>query len=100
LVLACPGWVNIMETISIQIPDVILESHDHNLEMVKQDVQQGFVIWEYINGRLSLKECGDLLKVGYRGFLELLWSKGIPIDSLSEQELQEQLSNLRNLLRK
>lgn len=89
-----------METISVQIPDVILESHHHNLETVKKDLQQGFVIWEYINGYLSLKECGDLLKVGYRGFIELLWSKGIPIDGLSEPELQEQVSNLRNLLRK
>ncbi|UCE05666.1 MAG: UPF0175 family protein [bacterium] len=89
-----------METISIQIPDFILESYDHDLEMVKKNFQQGFVIWEYINGRLSLKECGELLKVGYRGFIELLWSKGIPIDSLSEQELQEQISNVRNQLKK
>jgi predicted HTH domain antitoxin len=89
-----------METVSVQIPDVILESHHHNLETVKEDLQQGFVIWEYINGYLSLKECGDLLKVGYRGFIELLWSKGIPIDGLSEPELQEQVSNLRSLLRK
>jgi len=89
-----------METISIQIPDIILESYDNNLEMVRKNFQQGFVIWEYINGHLSLKESGELLKIGYRGFIELLWSKGIPIDSLSEQELQEQISNIRNLLKK
>jgi len=87
-----------METISVQIPDVILESHHHNLETIKKDLQQGFVIWEYINGHLSLEECGTLLKMGYRGFIELLWSKGIPIDSLTDQELQEPISNIRNLL--
>jgi predicted HTH domain antitoxin len=89
-----------METISVQIPDAILESHHHNLETVKKDLQQGFIIWEYLNGHLSLEECGRLLKMGYRGFIELLWNKGIPIDSLTEQELQEQISNIRKLISK
>jgi len=89
-----------METISIQIPNVILESYSHNLELLKKNFQQGFVIWEYLNGHLSLKEGGDLLKIGYRGFIELLWSKGIPLDSLNEKELQEQISNVRNLLKR
>jgi hypothetical protein len=53
---------------------------------------------EYINGHLSLKECGDLLKVGYRDLIELLWSKWIPIDGLNELELQEQVFNLRSML--
>ena len=86
-----------METISVKIPDIILESHQNNLEFVKKDLQQGFMIWEYLNGHLSLDECGNLLNIGYRGFLELLWSKGIPIDGLNEKELQQQISNIQKL---
>jgi predicted HTH domain antitoxin len=63
-------------------------------------MQRGFVIWEYLNGRLSLRECGEILHIGYRGFLELLWNKGIPIDGLNENELEQQLSALRTLLDK
>ena len=89
-----------MSTITIQIPDIILESHQQNLERVKEDVQRGLVIWEYLNGRLSLRECGRILHIGYRGFLELLWNKGIPIDGLSEDELKQQLSSIRDILDK
>jgi predicted HTH domain antitoxin len=87
-----------MSTITIPIPDVILESHQQNLEHIRKDVQIGLVIWEYLNGRLSLRECGTILKIGHRGFLELLWNKGIPIDGLSEDELEQQLSAVRNAL--
>lgn len=87
-----------MTTIVIQIPDSIIESHHHNLDAVKHEAQQGFVIWEYLNGHISLEECGKLLDIGYRGFLELLWGKGISIDALSEDELQHQISQIEHTL--
>lgn len=89
-----------MSTITIEVPDIIFESHHKDVNKVKQDVQRGFIIWEYLNGHLSLHECGTLLKIGYRGFLELLWSKGIPIDGLSETELNKQLASIRDVMNK
>lgn len=88
-----------MTTIAIQIPDVIVESYQHNLDTVKQRIQQGFIIWEYLSGHLSLEEGGKILELGYRGFIELLWNKGIPLDALSEAELQQQMQQLKNVLR-
>lgn len=38
--------------------------------------------------------------MSYRNFLELLSSKGIPIESLNKDELKEQFSALKNLLEK
>lgn len=58
----------------------------------------GLVIWEYLNGHLSIQECADILNMGYRSFLELLWNKGIPIDGLNEEELALQVSQLRKLI--
>jgi hypothetical protein len=87
-----------MAAITIEVSEKILESHQHNLDHVKADIQQGFVIWEYLTGHLSLRECGEILRLGYRGFLELLWSKGIPIDGLSEVELNNQFASLRKVL--
>ncbi|MDA3833802.1 MAG: UPF0175 family protein [Spirochaetales bacterium] len=89
-----------MQTITVEVPDVILESHRQNIEALKEGAQRGLVIWEYLNGRLTLRECGKILKTGYRGFLELLWNKGIPIDGLNEEELEQQISHLRNIVEK
>ncbi len=87
-----------MSMISIAIPDLILQTHRHNLEAIQTGLQHGLVIWEYLNGQLSLTEAGQLLGIGYRGFLELLWSKGISIDGLSQANLELQVSQLRELL--
>jgi len=87
-----------MSTITVQIPDIILDVHQQQLETVKEVVQMGLVIWEYLSGHLSIQESGDILNIGYRGFLELLWSKGIPIDGLNEEELALQMSQLRKLV--
>ncbi|MDM8551437.1 hypothetical protein QUF72_15230 [Desulfobacterales bacterium HSG2] len=56
-----------MRTITLEVPDVILESHSQDIEAVKEEVQRGIVIWEYLNGHLTLAECGEILKTGYRG---------------------------------
>ena len=87
-----------MSTITIEVPDIIVESHQQDVESLQEDVQRGLVMWEYLNGRLSLRECGQVLHIGYRGFLELLWSRGISIDGLSPTELDQQLASLRTAL--
>jgi predicted HTH domain antitoxin len=86
-----------MQTIAIEIPDVIWESHDQNISAVREEMRRGLVIWEYLNGHLTIGECGEILKTGYRGFLELLWNRGIPADALTDDELEHQLSLLRKL---
>ncbi len=87
-----------MLTVSIQIPDIVLETHHQNIETIKEDLHTGLIIWQYLNGRLSIEDCGKSLNIGYRGFLELLWNKGIPIDCLNEGELESQVSQLRKML--
>ncbi len=89
-----------MTTVSVEVSDVILKTHRQNVESIKEGLQHGLVIWEYLNGRLTLGECGEMLKTGYRGFIELLWSRGIPIDGLNEDELEQQVSHLRKTIDK
>ena len=84
--------------ITFQIPDIIFEAHQQQTESIREVLQVGLVIWVYLNGHLSIQECGDILNMGYRGFLELLWNKGIPIDGLNEEELALQVSQLRKLI--
>ncbi len=84
--------------ITFQIPDIILEAHQQQIKPIQEVLKIGLVTWEYLNGHLSIQECGDILNIGYRGFLELLWSKGIPIDGLNEDELAQQVSQLRKMI--
>ena len=39
------------------------------------------------------------LSLSYRNFLELLWSRGISIDALNEDELEEQYNDVLELLK-
>jgi predicted HTH domain antitoxin len=64
------------------------------MQEIQHEAQQGVVIWEYLNGHLSLRQCSDLLRIGYRSFLELLWSRGIPVDGLSQEEVRQQADYL------
>jgi len=86
-----------MQTITLELPDVISECYRQDMKIIKEEMKRGIVIWEYVNGHLSLGECGELLKTGYRGFLELLWSRGIPVDALNETELAGQVSQLERI---
>lgn len=87
-----------MQTVNIEIPDAVWESHQHNKQAVQTEVQQAFIIWEYLNGHLSLRESSELLHISYRHFLDLLWSKGIPIDGLNNNELRTQAEALEQQL--
>lgn len=84
-----------MSAITIEVPDIIVDLHQHNIGRIKEGIQQALVIWEYLNGTLSLRECGQISQIGYRGFIELLWSKGIPIDGLTPVELDQQIISLK-----
>ena len=84
--------------ITFHIPNIILEAHQQQTESIQEILTAGLVILEYLNGHLSIQECGDILNIGYRGFLELLWSKGIPIDGLNDEELALQVSQLRTMI--
>jgi predicted HTH domain antitoxin len=88
-----------MTTISLDLPDIVLESYQQNIPNLIQDIKQTFIIWEYTNGKLSLRQSADVLNLSYREFLELLWSRGISIDALNEQELNEQYIDLIELLK-
>jgi hypothetical protein len=38
--------------ITFQIPDIIFEAHQQQTESIREVLQVGLVIWEYLNGHL------------------------------------------------
>lgn len=85
-----------MQSITLNIPDALLDSR--NLNTLTQDAWLGFVIWECVNGHLSLSESAKILNLPYRQFIDILWAKGISIDGLDEKALDAQVAQLRKLL--
>lgn len=88
-----------MTSIMLEIPDALLESHQQNLNHIAIEANQGFIIWEYLNGHLSIKQSAEMLKLSYRAFVDMLLSRGIPIDALSPEELGQQCEDLDALLK-
>jgi predicted HTH domain antitoxin len=83
-----------MTTISLEIPDTILESHQQNLSQITEEIKNGLIILEYLNGHISLKQSAQILNLNYRDFLNLLSSKGIAHDALNDDELNQQCADL------
>jgi predicted HTH domain antitoxin len=88
-----------MTSITLEIPETVLESHQQNLTHITNEAKQGFIIWEYLNGHLSIKQSADMLKLSYRNFIDLLLSRGVSIDALSNDELNKQCADLDALLK-
>ena len=88
-----------MTTVNLSLPDNILESYNQNLQAMIKEIKQVFIISEYQKGHLSLKQSANALDLSYRQFLELLSNRGIAIDALNENELNEQYNDLFELLK-
>ena len=88
-----------MTIISLELPDSLLDSYNQNIQEIINEAIQVFIIYEYQKGHLSLRQSADALGLSYRNFLELLWSRGISIDALNEDELEEQYNDVLELLK-
>ena len=88
-----------MTTISLEVPDSILDSYNQNLQEIVQEAKQAFIISEYQKGHLSLKQSANALNLPYREFLELLSSLNIAIDGLNQNESEQQYTDLLELLK-
>lgn len=60
-----------MVSINVEIPDMVLENYE-NIQLVKTELQKCAIIWEYLNGYLSLRQCGELFDMQYRHLFKLL----------------------------
>ena len=55
-----------MPNINVDVPEIILETHQNNILEVQTQLKQGLIILEYLNGNLGIAESGDILGIGPR----------------------------------
>ena len=76
-----------MATISIEIPDEILESFN-NVNEVRKTVYEDFVIEQRQNGNNSLGKAAELLGITYTEFFDLIGKKGLSFINARKEDLE------------
>lgn len=87
-----------MTTISIQIPDDILDNFK-NVEEIERTVYEDFVIEQRQNGNISLGRAAELLGIKYSDFFDLLGKKGLSYINASSDELEESHRQFQAILK-
>lgn len=88
-----------MATISIDIPDEILESFN-NVDEVRKTVYEDFVIEQRQNGNISLGRAAELLGITYTEFFDLIGKKGLSFINAPKEELDDSYQNFGKIMGK
>ena len=88
-----------MATISIEIPDEILESFN-NVDEVRKTVYEDFVIEQRQNGNISLGRAAELLGITYTEFFDLIGKKGLSFINAPKEELEDSYQNFEKTMEK
>jgi predicted HTH domain antitoxin len=86
-----------MATISIEIPDEILESFKDEDE-IRKTIYEDFVIEQRQNGNISLGKAAELLGITYSEFFNLVGNKGLSYINASKGELEESYNQFEKMM--
>lgn len=86
-----------MATITINVPDKMLESFD-SLEQVRETMYEDFIIEQRQRGNISLARAAELLGISYTEFFDLLGKKGLSFINETPRELNESYQNFEKLM--
>ena len=87
-----------MTTITIELPDEILDHFD-DLNEVRKAVYEDFIIVQRQRGNISLGRAAELLGKTYTEFFELLGQKGLSFINANRQDLDESYRRFENVMR-
>jgi predicted HTH domain antitoxin len=75
-------------TISVEIPDVILERYPSPNEL-EHSIYEDIIISEFQKGHLTIRESAKLLDLTYEGFIELLGERNLSFIHATQDELEQ-----------
>lgn len=88
-----------MATISIEIPDELVESFN-NVDELQKTVYEDFVIEQRQNGNISLGRAAELLGITYTEFFDLIGKKGLSFINAPADELEHSYQNFEQVMEK
>ena len=86
-----------MATITIDVPDEMLESFD-SLEQVQKTLYEDFIIEQRQQGNISLGRAAELLGISYTDFFDLLGKKGLSFINATSQEFNKSYQNFEKIM--
>ena len=88
-----------MATISIEIPDELVESFN-NVDELQKTVYEDFVIEQRQNGNISLGRAAELLGITYTEFFDLIGKKGLSFINAPSDELDHSYQKFDKVMEK
>ena len=86
-----------MATITINIPDEILDSFE-NIDEVQKTLYEDFIIEQRQRGIISLGRAAELLGISYTEFFDLLGKKGLSFINATPQEINKSYQNFEKIM--
>lgn len=86
-----------MATITINIPDEILDSFE-NIDEVQKTLYEDFIIEQRQRGNISLGRAAELLGISYTEFFDLLGKKGLSFINATSHEINKSYQNFEKLM--
>lgn len=88
-----------MKTITISIPDTLINSYD-DTAFLQTLMLRNFVVAEYQRGSLSVRESANILNLSYYDFLSMLGTYNISFINANKQELDDNYAKFQSFLNK
>ncbi len=86
-----------MQTITVEIPEEILENFD-SLDEVRKTMYEDFIIVQRQKGNFSLGRAAELLGITYTEFFDLLGRKGLSFVNATNDELDESYRSFERIM--
>jgi len=83
--------------IEIEVPEELLINLKQSDEEFKKDIKLTMAIELYKKGKLSLGKAAELSGFTKIGFIDMLNYRGEPVFNYTENEINSEIQNIRNL---
>ena len=88
-----------MLTVTINVPDVIAEDYNGDIEKMSRDAYENFILLKRHEGKISLGKAAELLDITYSECYDLLIKKGLPIENVSQEERDESYTEFKEFMK-
>ena len=83
--------------IKLKIPTEIFSVLNESEKEIERDAKISIAVWFYLNEKISLAKSAQLAGMTKTEFETILSEKQIPISLMNEDDIQEELANMKNI---
>lgn len=89
-------------TVTVAVSDYIFDEEDNKSQNLSKDFEQAYIVWKYLNARISIGKFAELLNMDLEGAKQFLHTIGIPtsrslgsnLDSVMQENMEKVAESL------